>query len=72
MWLCGTRLGQSRALSGDARGRSWQGRPGKAPGRRLPQIDRLLDLRHSSRLDAPERAFAALGREMEIVVRAAA
>ena len=38
----------------------------------LPQIDRLLDLRHSSRLDAIERAFAALGREMEIVVTAAA
>jgi antitoxin HicB len=38
----------------------------------LPQIDRLLDLRHSSRLDAIERAFAALGREMEIVVNAAA
>jgi antitoxin HicB len=38
----------------------------------LPQIDRLLDLRHSSRLGAIERAFAALGREMEIVVKAAA
>jgi antitoxin HicB len=38
----------------------------------LPQIDRLLDLRHSSRLDAIERAFAALRREMEIVVTAAA
>jgi antitoxin HicB len=38
----------------------------------LPQIDRLLDLRHSSRLDAIERAFAALGREMEIVVKTAA
>jgi antitoxin HicB len=38
----------------------------------LPQIDRLLDLKHSSRLDAIERAFAALGREMEIVVKAAA
>jgi antitoxin HicB len=38
----------------------------------LPQIDRLLDLRHSSRLDAIERAFAALGREMEIVVKAPA
>jgi antitoxin HicB len=38
----------------------------------LPQIDRLLDLKHSSRLDAIERALAALGREMEIVVKAAA
>ncbi len=38
----------------------------------LPQIDRLLNLRHSSRLDVIERAFAALGRKMEIVVKAAA
>jgi antitoxin HicB len=38
----------------------------------LPQIDRLLDLRHASRLDAIERAFAALGRTMEVVVKAAA
>ena len=38
----------------------------------LPQVDRLLDLRHSSRLDMIERAFSALGREMEIVVKAAA
>ncbi len=37
-----------------------------------PQIDRLLDLRHSSRLDAVERAFAALGRAISIVVREAA
>jgi antitoxin HicB len=50
---------------------------GKAElGRRLdvalPQIDRLLDLRHNSRLDAIERALAVLGRSMTIVVRAAA
>jgi len=38
----------------------------------LPQIDRLLDLRHASRLDAVERAFAAMGRTMDIVVKAAA
>ncbi len=44
----------------------------KRLGVALPQIDRLLDLRHSSRLDAIERAFAALGRSMTIVVRAAA
>ncbi len=37
----------------------------------LPQIDRLLDLRHQSRVDALERAFAALGRSMTIVVEAA-
>jgi antitoxin HicB len=50
---------------------------GKAElGRRLdvalPQIDRLLDLRHNSRLDAIERALAVLGRSMTIVVQAAA
>ena len=44
----------------------------KRLGVALPQIDRLLDLRHSSRLDAIERALAALGREMTIVVKAAA
>ena len=38
----------------------------------LPQIDRLLDLRHSSRFDAMERAFAALGRTLSIVVKDAA
>ena len=32
----------------------------------LPQIDRLLDLRHSSRLDAIERAFAALGAKWRL------
>jgi antitoxin HicB len=37
----------------------------------LPQIDRLLDLRHQSRVDALERAFAALDRSMTIVVEAA-
>ena len=36
----------------------------------LPQIDRLLDLRHHSRVDALERAFAVLGRSMTIVVEA--
>ncbi|HMN71198.1 MAG TPA: type II toxin-antitoxin system HicB family antitoxin [Rhodoblastus sp.] len=44
----------------------------KRLGVALPQIDRLLDLRHASRLDALERAFAALGRTMDIVVKAAA
>ena len=44
----------------------------KRLGVALPQVDRLLDLRHASRLDAIERAFAALGRTMEVVVRAAA
>ncbi len=35
----------------------------------LPQIDRLLDLRHASRLDALERAFAALGHAMDLHIR---
>ena len=43
----------------------------KRLGVALPQIDRLLDLRHHSRVDALESAFAALGRSMRIVVEAA-
>lgn len=43
----------------------------KRLGVALPQIDRLLDLKHHSRIDALERAFAALGRSMRIVVEAA-
>src|SRR5437879_1398465 len=38
----------------------------------LPQIDRLLDLRHASRLDQLEAAFAALHKRMSIEVRDAA
>jgi len=44
----------------------------KRLGVALPHIDRLLDLRHASRLDAIERAFTALGRTMEVVIKAAA
>jgi antitoxin HicB len=43
----------------------------KRLGVALPQIDRLLDLRHHSRLDAIERALAALNRSLAIVVKAA-
>jgi antitoxin HicB len=43
----------------------------KRLGVALPQIDRLLDLRHHSRIDALENAFAALGRSLRIVVEAA-
>ena len=32
----------------------------------LPQIDRLLDLSHSSRLDQIEQAFLVLGKRLEI------
>ncbi len=37
-----------------------------------PQVDRLLDLRHDSRLDQLEQAFAALGKRMSIAVESAA
>jgi antitoxin HicB len=38
----------------------------------LPQVDRLLDLRHNSRLDQLEAAFRALGRSLSIQVDRAA
>jgi antitoxin HicB len=45
-------------------------------GRRLnchmPQVDRLLDLRHASRLDQLEAAFHALGKQLSIQVSEAA
>ncbi len=44
----------------------------KRLGVALPQIDRLLDLRHHSRLDALERALAALHRSLIISVARAA
>jgi antitoxin HicB len=37
-----------------------------------PQVDRLFDLRHASRLDQIEAAFRALGREIEFEVSKAA
>lgn len=37
-----------------------------------PQVDRLLDLRHDSRLDQIERAFAVLGKRMRIAIESAA
>ncbi len=41
-------------------------------GWHLPQIDRLLDLNHASKLDAIEAALAALDRTLEIKVMKAA
>ena len=38
----------------------------------LPQVDRLLDLTHASKLDAIEAALAAMGRNLEIKVMKAA
>jgi antitoxin HicB len=35
-----------------------------------PQVDRLLDLNHTSSLDRLETAFAALGVELDVRVRA--
>lgn len=37
-------------------------------GWHMPQVDRLFDLRHASRLDQVEAAAAALGRHLEIRV----
>jgi antitoxin HicB len=34
----------------------------------MPQIDRLLDLRHQSRLDLLEAAFATLGRQVGLFI----
>jgi hypothetical protein len=34
----------------------------------LPQVDRLLDLRHASRLDQLEAAFRALGKQLPVQV----
>ena len=38
----------------------------------LPQVDRLLDLRHASRLDQLEAAFRVLGKCLSVEVREAA
>ena len=37
-------------------------------GRHMPQVDRLFDLRHASRLDQVEAAARALGRSLEVRV----
>ncbi len=38
----------------------------------LPQVDRLLDLCHASRLEQLEAAFRALGKRLSIVIEDAA
>jgi antitoxin HicB len=37
-------------------------------GWKAPQVDRLFDLRHASRLEQLEAAFAALGKRIDVVV----
>jgi antitoxin HicB len=68
-----TKIELYRAMRADGVGKAALSR---RLGVALPQIDRLLDLRHASRLDAIERAFAVLGRTMGrtmgIVIKAAA
>jgi antitoxin HicB len=44
----------------------------KRLGWHLPQVDRLLDLRHDSRMDQLEKAFAALGKRIVISIEDAA
>jgi antitoxin HicB len=39
-------------------------------GWHLPQVDRLFDLRHASKLEQIEAAAAALGRHIEVRVTA--
>jgi len=41
-------------------------------GWHMPQVDRLLDLRHASRLDQLEQAFRILGRQLSIEIHEAA
>jgi antitoxin HicB len=41
-------------------------------GWHMPQVDRLLDLRHGSRLDQIEAALHALGRELRAEIHPAA
>jgi antitoxin HicB len=45
---------------------------GRRLGCHLPQIDRLLDLRHASRLDQIDRALHAVGKRLVLEVRDAA
>jgi antitoxin HicB len=45
---------------------------GRRMGVKMPQIDRLLDLGHASRLDQIEAALAALNKRLEVSVRDAA
>jgi hypothetical protein len=64
--------GKDRAISGDAR--TTRGRAELAQRLRwhLPQVNRVLDLRHASQMEQVEAALAALGcRRIVDVARAA-
>jgi len=41
-------------------------------GIRLSHLDRLLDLRHASRIDEIEAALAALGKRLDVALRSVA
>jgi antitoxin HicB len=41
-------------------------------GWHMPQVDRVLDMNHASRLDQAEAALAALGRDLSVQVEARA
>lgn len=58
-----------RAMRADGVGKA---QLAKRLGVAMPMVDRLLDLRHHSRMDAIERAFSALGRDVDVSVRVAA
>ena len=45
---------------------------GRRLGWHMPQVDRLLDLRHASRLPQLEQALRALGKEIVVEIRDAA
>ena len=41
-------------------------------GWHLPQVDRVLDVQHKSRLDQMDAALAAIGRRLQVTAAAAA
>lgn len=62
------KLGLYEAMRADGVGKAELAR---RLGAHLMQVDRLLSLLHASRLDQLERALAAVGRHIELSVRAA-
>jgi antitoxin HicB len=45
---------------------------GRRLGWHMPQVDRVLNIRHNSRLDQMQRALEALGRSVDVSVRRSA